>query len=337
MRLSYIFQETFRSISRNRGTFMLAATVQAICLVLLSIFIVLTWNVFRLSETASRRIELYAFVTEQAEPELLVGRIGALDGVAQARYVSKDEALVELRSDLGPDSGLVDALGDNPLPPSVRITVRPGFASAAELDGIERKTMLMPGVTEVWSGKEMIERLSRITRAVLFLDIGILVIVFCAVLFIAFQTVESSIASRRHEIEIMELVGATDATVSLPFIIEGTSQGLLGGIAAFVDAEHALDPEYAAKIGINVKDMLISQPDTGEQALEISEVLIRSGGIDVLVVDSVAALVPRAELEGDMGDSHMGLQARLMSQALRKLTSAISKSKTIMIFMGIMI
>jgi len=234
MRLSYIFQETFRSISRNRGTFMLAATVQAICLVLLSIFIVLTWNVFRLSETASRRIELYAFVTDQAEPELLVGRIGALDGVAQARYVSKDEALVELRSDLGPDSGLVDALGDNPLPPSVRITVRPGFASAAELDGIERKTMLMPGVTEVWSGKEMIERLSRITRAVLFLDIGILVIVFCAVLFIAFQTVESSIASRRHEIEIMELVGATNATVSLPFIIEGTSQGLLGGIAAFV-------------------------------------------------------------------------------------------------------
>ena len=234
MRLSYIFQETFRSISRNRGSFILAATVQAICLVLLSIFIVLTWNVLRLSETASRRIELYAFVTDQAEPDLLVERIGALDGVAQARYVSKDEALTELRSDLGSDSGLVDALGDNPLPPSVRITVRPGFASAAELDGIEKKTMLMPGVTEVWSGKEMIERLSRITRAVLFLDIGILVIVFCAVLFIAFQTVESSIASRRHEIEIMELVGATNNTVSLPFIIEGTSQGILGGIAAFV-------------------------------------------------------------------------------------------------------
>jgi cell division transport system permease protein len=234
MRLSYLFQETFRSISRNRGSFILAATVQAICLVLLSIFIVLTWNVVRLSETASRRIELYAFVTEQAEPELLKGRIGALDGVAQARFVSKDEALTELRSDLGPDSGLVDAIGENPLPPSVRITVRPGFASAAELEGIERKVMLMPGVTEVWSGKEMVERLSRITRTVLLLDIGILVTVFCAVLFIAFQTVESSIASRRHEIEIMELVGATNATVRLPFIIEGTSQGLLGGIAAFV-------------------------------------------------------------------------------------------------------
>jgi len=234
MRLSYIFQETLRSISRNRGSFILAATVQAICLVLLSIFIVLTWNVVRLTAAASRRIELYAFVTDGAEPELLKERIGALDGVAQARYVSKDEALTELRSDLGPDSGLVDALGENPLPPSVRITARPGFASAAELEGIERKVMLMPGVTEVWSGKEMIERLSRISRAVVFLDVGILVIVFCAVLFISFQTVESSIASRRHEIEIMELVGATNATVRLPFIIEGTSQGLLGGIAAFV-------------------------------------------------------------------------------------------------------
>jgi cell division transport system permease protein len=234
MRLNYVFQETFRSIGRNRGSFILAATVQAICLVLLSIFIVLTWNVVRLSEAASRRIELYAFVTDQAEPELLKGRIGALDGVAQARYVSKDEALGELRSDLGPDSGLIDALGENPLPPSVRVTVRSGFASAGELDAIEKKIMLMPGVTEVWSGKEMLERLGRITRTVMLLDIGILTIVFCAVLFIAFQTVESSIASRRHEIEIMELVGATSATVRLPFVIEGTSQGILGGVAAFV-------------------------------------------------------------------------------------------------------
>jgi cell division transport system permease protein len=234
MRLSYVFQETFRSISRNRGSFILAATVQAICLVLLSIFIVLTWNVIRLSAAASRRIELYAFVTDQAEPELLKGRIGALDGVAQARYVSKDEALAELRSDVGSDSGLIDALGENPLPPSVRVTVRPGFASAGELDAIEKKIMLMPGVTEVWSGKEMLERLGRITRTVMFLDIGILTIVFCAALFIAFQTVESSIASRRHEIEIMELVGATGATVRLPFVIEGTLQGILGGVAAFV-------------------------------------------------------------------------------------------------------
>ena len=108
----------------------------------------------------------------------------------------------------------------------------------------------------------------------------------------------------------------------------------LGGIAAFIDAEHALDVVYAKNIGVNVDELLISQPDTGEQALEIAEILVRSGGVDIIVIDSVAALVPRAELEGDMGDSHMGLQARLMSQALRKLTGCISKSKTSLIFIN---
>ena len=107
-----------------------------------------------------------------------------------------------------------------------------------------------------------------------------------------------------------------------------------GGIAAFVDAEHALDPDYARRIGVNVDQLLISQPDTGEQALEIVETLVRSNAVDVIVVDSVAALIPKAELEGDMGDAHMGLQARLMSQALRKLTSLISKSHTIVIFIN---
>lgn len=108
----------------------------------------------------------------------------------------------------------------------------------------------------------------------------------------------------------------------------------LGGIAAYVDAEHALDPDYAKKIGVKVDELLISQPDTGEQALEIVETLVRSNAVDVVVVDSVAALVPKAEIEGEMGDSHMGLQARLMSQALRKLTGIVSKSKTTVIFIN---
>lgn len=108
----------------------------------------------------------------------------------------------------------------------------------------------------------------------------------------------------------------------------------LGGTAAFVDAEHALDPDYARKIGVDVDKLLISQPDTGEQALEIVETLVRSGGVDVVVVDSVAALVPKAEIEGEMGDSHMGLQARLMSQALRKLAGIVHKSNTIVIFIN---
>ncbi len=105
-------------------------------------------------------------------------------------------------------------------------------------------------------------------------------------------------------------------------------------MCAFVDAEHALDPSYAKKIGVDIENLLVSQPDSGEQALEIADTLVRSGAIDVLVVDSVAALVPKAELEGEMGDSHMGLQARLMSQALRKLTSTVSRSNTLIIFIN---
>ena len=107
-----------------------------------------------------------------------------------------------------------------------------------------------------------------------------------------------------------------------------------GGIAAYIDVEHAFDPGYAANCGVNLRDLLISQPDTGEQALEITETLVRSGGVDVVVIDSVAALAPRAEIEGEMGDAHVGLQARLMSQALRKLSAAISKSKTAVVFIN---
>ncbi|MDT8281316.1 MAG: recombinase RecA [Gammaproteobacteria bacterium] len=108
----------------------------------------------------------------------------------------------------------------------------------------------------------------------------------------------------------------------------------LGGTAAFIDAEHALDPDYARKLGVNVDEMLLSQPDTGEQALEITDMLVRSGAVDIVVIDSVAALTPKAEIEGDMGDSHMGLQARLMSQALRKLTANIKRSNTLVIFIN---
>lgn len=108
----------------------------------------------------------------------------------------------------------------------------------------------------------------------------------------------------------------------------------MGGLAAFVDAEHALDPDYASTIGINIKEMLISQPDTGEQALEIVETLVRSNAVDIIVIDSVAALVPQREIEGEMGDQHMGLQARLMSQALRKLTGIVAKTKTVVIFIN---
>jgi recombination protein RecA len=136
---------------------------------------------------------------------------------------------------------------------------------------------------------------------------------------------------RGRVVEIYGPESAGKTTVALHVIAEAQRQG---GVAAFVDAEHALDPIYASRIGVNIDELLISQPDTGEQALEIVEVLVRSNAVDVIVIDSVAALVPKAEIEGEMGDSHVGLQARLMSQALRKLTAAISKSNCAVIFLN---
>ena len=136
---------------------------------------------------------------------------------------------------------------------------------------------------------------------------------------------------RGRVIEVFGPESSGKTTITLQIIAEAQRNG---GLAAFVDAEHALDPGYAKKLGVDVDNLLVSQPDSGEQALEITEALVRSGAIDVLVVDSVAALVPKAELDGEMGDSHVGLQARLMSQALRKLTGTVSKSRTVLIFIN---
>lgn len=136
---------------------------------------------------------------------------------------------------------------------------------------------------------------------------------------------------RGRVVEIYGPESSGKTTVALHVVAEAQKAG---GTAAFIDAEHALDPTYAKKLGVNLDELYVSQPDTGEQALEIAEALVRSGAVDVIVIDSVAALVPKAEIEGEMGDSHVGLQARLMSQALRKLSGAISKSKTVAIFIN---
>ena len=136
---------------------------------------------------------------------------------------------------------------------------------------------------------------------------------------------------RGRIIEIYGPESSGKTTLALHVVAEAQKTG---GACAYIDAEHAMDPSYAAKLGVNINDLLISQPDTGEQALEIADTLVRSGAIDVLVVDSVAALVPKAEIEGEMGDQHMGLQARLMSQALRKLTASVARSNTLIIFIN---
>src|SRR5947209_5649286 len=136
---------------------------------------------------------------------------------------------------------------------------------------------------------------------------------------------------RGRVVEVYGPESSGKTTLTLHIIAEAQRRG---GVAAFIDAEHALDPQYAARIGVSTEELLISQPDTGEQALEIVEVLVRSGAVDVVVIDSVAALVPKAEIDGEMGDTHVGLQARLMSQAMRKLTAAISRSNCAVIFLN---
>src|SRR3974390_982662 len=136
---------------------------------------------------------------------------------------------------------------------------------------------------------------------------------------------------RGRIVEIYGPESSGKSTLAMHVVAEAQRNG---GICAYIDAEHAMDPIYAGAIGVNVDDLLISQPDTGEQALEIADMLVRSGALDVIVIDSVAALTPRAEIQGEMGDIHVGLQARLMSQALRKLTATISKSKTIAVFIN---
>jgi len=136
---------------------------------------------------------------------------------------------------------------------------------------------------------------------------------------------------RGRVVEIYGPESSGKTTLTLQVIAEAQK---LGGTAAFIDAEHALDPNYAGKLGVNVDELLVSQPDTGEQALEITDMLVRSGAVDIVVIDSVAALTPKAEIEGEMGDSHMGLQARLMSQALRKLTGNIKRSNTMVVFIN---
>ncbi len=234
MRVSHILQESGRGIIRNRAAFLLATSVQAVCLTLLTIFFVITLNLNAVVRAAGRRIEIHAFLTDDADPLPLQNRIGMLSGVADTRFVSRDSALAELRRDLGDDATLVDALDDNPLPASIRITLESGYGASNRLAEIERKIGLLPGVNEVWSGRESIARLDRMLRTAIGLGIAVLVIVALSITFIAFQTAETSILTRRHEIEIMELVGATRMTVRMPFMLEGTLQGLLGGLAAFL-------------------------------------------------------------------------------------------------------
>jgi cell division transport system permease protein len=183
---------------------------------------------------AQRRIEIYAFLEDKINRQSLIENIKLLRGIADVRYVSKEQALVELKNDLGENASLIDALGTNPLPASLRIQLESGSRNLDNLEKIEEKITMMPGIKEIWSGKQILRRLDKAIRLVLGLDIALLIIIAISIIFISFQTIESTILLRSREIEIMRLVGANESTVRAPFHVEGMTQGVVGGFIAFL-------------------------------------------------------------------------------------------------------
>ncbi len=234
MATKFLIREGVRNILRNKSAFFLSASVSAICLLLLSIFLVLTINILRAKNYFEERIEIYAFLQDNAEVNDLINKISLLNGVRDVQYVSKEQALRELKQDLSDNAQLLDILGHNPLPAGLRIQVDPNFKLASRLSELEEKIKLLKGVRETWSGKDILIRLQRIIRIIVGLDTGLLLIVFVAVVFIISRTVESTILARSREIEIMRLVGASSNMVKFPFYIEGLSHGFLGSIISFI-------------------------------------------------------------------------------------------------------
>lgn len=233
--MGYLIKETLRTITRSRSEFFLSTAVQGVCLLVLSLFGVLTLNILLVVRTAVHRAQVFAFVDDEAaqSPLPLQEKVANIAGVMEVRFVSKEEAFEELRAELGSDTSLLNVLGENPIPASLRISLQPGFVAPEQVQAIERKLLLLPGVAEVWSGKELLSQFNRAFRTVLFLDVIVLIIVAISVLFVVFQTTENSITSRGQEIEIMELVGASRAAVRTPFLLQGALQGALAGIMAF--------------------------------------------------------------------------------------------------------
>jgi cell division protein FtsX len=229
-----VLRETWRAVTRNLGSFLMATAVQAVCLSLLAVFAVVALNLPTVVNATRKQIEIHVFLAPGTDAADLQSRIRHISGIRATRYVSSDDALAELTAELGDDASLVEALETNPLPASIRATLAPGAASPQRLAAIERKIALLPGVTEAWSGSEDIARLDRLLRVAIGITIGILILVSLSVAFVVFQAVETSILTRAREIEIMELVGATRAMVRAPFILEGTFQGLLGGAVALL-------------------------------------------------------------------------------------------------------
>ncbi|MEO0102005.1 MAG: permease-like cell division protein FtsX [candidate division WOR-3 bacterium] len=234
MAFQFIWKETLRTIKTSRLNFFLSAIVQALCLLVFLIFFLITLNLLSLVRKTYNRIEIYAFLEDNTSYPEVADKVFLIAGVKEVRYVSKEEALEELKEDLGDEAGILSGLEKNPLPNSIRIKLEPTYHSRQALKEIEEKLSRIPGIREVWSGKEVLGKLERFLRITLISDFALLIIIGIAVIFIIFQNIEATYLQRRREVEIMRLVGASASLVSAPFYCQGFLQGTLGGLFAFL-------------------------------------------------------------------------------------------------------
>ncbi len=234
MALGIGIREGFRTITRNSSLFVLSLLVAAISLFLLSLFALVTVNLYELTRTLDEKIEIIAFLEERADASLLQDQIQKINGVMSVIYVSSQQALQELQKEMKESREVLNIFEDNPLPASLRVKLKPNLRNGAGLKQISEKIMLLRGIRETIFGGELVDQLKRITHIVTVFDLGLLIIIVLSVIFVIFQTIKLTIFARAPEIEVMRLVGASDSFIALPFTFQGLVQGLIGGIIAFI-------------------------------------------------------------------------------------------------------
>jgi cell division transport system permease protein len=234
MALGIGIREGFKTISRNSSLFVLSLLVTSISLFLLSLFALVTVNLYHFLDVLDQKIEIIAFLDSNMDHSSLIGNIQKINGVTEVIYVSSDEALQNLQAELRETEEVLSVFEANPLPASLRIKLEPRFRNAQGLDEISQKIMLLRGITETIYGGEIVDELKKISKIVTMFDLGLLVIITFSVIFVIFQTIKLTIFARSTEIEIMKLVGASNSFIAVPFTFEGIIQGVLGGFIAFI-------------------------------------------------------------------------------------------------------
>lgn len=234
MSTKFILKESLGGFKRYKGSFLFALSVNTLLLFLFFLFLLITANLFYFTRGILDRVEISVFLADEANPQELLSKISQIAGVQEVSYISKEDALREFSSELGPDSSFIKTLGYNPLPPSIRIKLSSRYKTFAQLSQIEHKIYLLKGVKEVFFGKNLLARLYGILKWTIGLDLGFFGLIGIVLLFVSFRTTRLDVSQRRGEIEIMELSGATRGTVRGIFLLEGLFQGLLAGLLSFL-------------------------------------------------------------------------------------------------------